>query len=221
MKKILTTTAFAAIGVLAGFALLNAQPPAGGGGGKGGPGGGKGGGKGPAGPAFTVTSASFVDGGEIPAKFTFRGDNKSPAFEFHWMAGTADAPAPATLKTYAVIFHDMENATAKGPTDTLHWSAFNIPGDAKGMPEGLGAGDLADGTRNGPGIAAGRGGGAMPAYFGPGAGPGPFHHYTFEFYALDTKLDLPASTTRDEILKAMEGHVIGKAVYGGRYHQVQ
>ena len=60
---------------------------------------------------------------------------------------------------------------------------------------------------------------AIPgAYFGPGAGPGPFHHYVFEFYALDTKLDLPANTTRDDLLKAMEGHVIGKAAYVGRFH---
>ena len=48
--------------------------------------------------------------------------------------------------------------------------------------------------------------------------PGPFHHYIFEFYALDTKLDLPATTSRDDLLKAMEGHVIGKAAYTGRFH---
>jgi Raf kinase inhibitor-like YbhB/YbcL family protein len=146
-----------------------------------------------------------------------RGGNKSPAFEFHWSVGNTPADTPAALKTYAVIFHDIENV---GPmnttTDTLHWSAFNIPGTAKGMPEGLGPGVLADGTTNGPGIAAR--GGAPGAYFGPGAGPGPFHHYVFEFYALDTKLDLPATTTREDLLKAMDGHVIGKAAYVGRFH---
>jgi hypothetical protein len=115
-----------------------------------------------------------------------------------------------------VVFHDIENSSAKGTTDTLHWTAFNIPGTAKGLPEGLGGGDLPDGTRNGPGINAGRG---MPSYFGPGAGAGPFHHYVFEFYALDTKLDLPATATRDELMKAMDGHVIGKAAYVGRFHQ--
>jgi hypothetical protein len=40
----------------------------------------------------------------------------------------------------------------------------------------------------------------------------------FEFYALDTKLDLPANTTREDLLKAMDGHVIGKAAYVGRFH---
>ena len=42
-------------------------------------------------------------------------------------------------------------------------------------------------------------GGNPGRYFGPGAGPGPFHHYVFEFYALDTKLDLPATATRDDL----------------------
>ena len=176
------------------------------------------GGRGPA-PARTVlsvTSPAWPDGGEVPMRNAGRGENKSPAFEFHWNVGTNPGTAPDTLQTYAVIFHDIENSTNKGTADTLHWSAFNIPGTAKGLPEGLGPGDLPDGTRNGPGIAAR--GGNPGAYFGPGAGPGPFHHYIFEFYALDTKLDLPANTTRDELLKAMEGHIIGKAAYTGRFH---
>lgn len=167
-------------------------------------------------PVLWVTTTAFPDGGEVPARNAGRGENKSPAFEFHWNLGTNPGTAPAELQTYAVIFHDIENSSNRGTSDTLHWSAFNIPGTAKGLPEGLGPGDLPDGTRNGPGIAAR--GGNPGAYFGPGAGPGPFHHYVFEFYALDTKLDLPASTTREDLLKAMEGHVIGKAAYVGRFH---
>jgi len=165
---------------------------------------------------LSVSSPSFADGAEIPMRHAYRGDNKSPAFEFHWSVGNTPSAAPDTLKTYAVIFHDVENSSNKTTTDTLHWTAFNIPGTAKGLAEGLGAGDLPDGTRNGPGLAAR--GGNPGAYFGPGAGPGPLHHYVFEFYALDTKLDLPANTTRDEILKAMDGHVIGKSAWFGRFH---
>jgi hypothetical protein len=165
---------------------------------------------------FSVTSTAWSDGGEVPMHHSGRGDNKSPAFEFHWTLGTEPGSAPEALQTYAVIFHDIENSTNKTTTDTLHWTAFNIPGSAKGLPEGLGAGDLPDGTRNGPGIA--QRGGNPGAYFGPGAGPGPIHHYVFEFYALDTKLDLPANTTREDLLKAMDGHVIGKAAWFGRFH---
>jgi Raf kinase inhibitor-like YbhB/YbcL family protein len=165
---------------------------------------------------LSVSTTAWPDGGEVPMHNAGRGDNKSPGFEFHWTQGNNPAPPPDTLQTYAVIFHDLENSTNKGTTDTLHWSAFNIPGTSKGLPEGLDKGVLADGTRNGPGIMAR---GTNPGqYFGPGAGAGPFHHYIFEFYALDTKLDLPETTTREELLKAMEGHVIGKAAYAGRFH---
>ena len=170
----------------------------------------------PARLVLSVTSPAWPDGGEVPMRFASRGENKSPAFDFHWSLGLTPASAPDTLKSYAVVFRDMENSTNKTTVDTLHWTAFNIPGTAKGLPEGLGSGTLPDGTRNGPGIATMRGGPGN--YFGPGAGPGPFHHYVFEFFALDTMLDLPATATRDDLLKAMDGHVIGKAAYVGRFH---
>ena len=207
MKQLMSLAVIA----LSSCAMVMAQAPAGG---KGGPGGAKGAPR----PVLSVTSTAWADGGEVPMQNAGRGGNKSPAFEFHWTLGTNPTNPPDALQTYAVIFHDIENSTNRTTTDTLHWSAFNIPGTAKGLPEGLGGGDLPDGTRNGPGIAAGRG---TPSYFGPGAGPGPFHHYVFEFYALDTKLDLPANTTREDLLKAMDGHVIGKAAYVGRFHTVQ
>jgi len=168
------------------------------------------------GPVLSVTSTSFPDGGEVPMHNAGRGDNKSPVFEFHWTTGNTPADPPANLQTYAIVLHDIENATARGTTDTLHWTAFNIPGATKTLPEGLGAGTLPDGTVNGPGINAR--GGNPGSYFGPGAGVGPFHHYVFEFYALDTKLDIAATATRDELMKAMEGHVVGKAAYVGRFH---
>jgi len=193
------------VAVLSAATMLMAQAP---------PAGAPGGGRGRGGPriSFWVSSPAWPDGGFVPMHHAGAqgGDNKSPAFEFHWNLGTDPGTAPDTLKTYAVILHDVQNSGNKTTADTLHWSAFNIPGTATGMPEGLGAGTLPDGTTNGPGIRAG-------SYFGPGAGPGPVHHYVFEFYALDTKLDLPATATRDDLLKAMDGHVIGKAAYFGRF----
>lgn len=203
MKKIQSGLLWAAVAILPGATMAQGQ-----GGAKGGP---------PR-PVLWVTSPAWPDGGEVPMHNAFRGDNKSPAFEFHWNVGTNPTNPPDTLQTYAVIFHDVENSTNKTTADTLHWTAFNIPGTAKGLPEGLASGDLADGTRNGPGLAARNG---TPSYFGPGAGAGPIHHYLFEFYALDTKLDLPANTTREDLLKAMDGHVIGKAAYYGRFHAQQ
>jgi len=219
------------IAVALATTLAVAQAPAGGqggapggpgagapgaGGGRGGPGGGGGGGGrgGPRGPALTVTTSAWPDGDVIPAKYVNAGDKKSPAFDFKWMTGTADAMPPATLQSFAIVFHDIENApSATTGEDTLHWMIWDIPGTAKGIPEGLPMGDLPDGSKQ-CACNIGRG-----AYFGPGAGPGPYHHYVFEFYALDMKLNLPSTTPRADVMKAMNGHVIGKAAYVGRYHQ--
>ena len=218
------------VAVAVGMAL--AQAPQGGAGGQRGPGGGApGGGPGGAGagarqgggggrgggPAFNVTSPSFQDGAEIPLKHSFYGENVSPQFDFHWFNGMNPTDQPASVQTFAIIFRDMENATNRGPADTLHWSVFNIPATLKSLPEGLKAGPQPDGTKPGPGIRGGDNG----SYFGPGAGAGPFHHYMFEFFALDTKLDLPSTATREQLLAAMEGHVVGKAVYGGRFRRGQ
>jgi Raf kinase inhibitor-like YbhB/YbcL family protein len=206
LSRFLTSTALVALTATISFAQAPAgQAP-----------GAAGRGAAPARVVLSVTSNAWPDGGEIPMKYSSRGENKSPDFTFNWSQGGNAVAAPPELQSYAIVFRDMENSTNKGTTDTLHWTIFNIPGTAKGIQEGLGKGDLPDGSRNGPGIA--NRGGNPGAYFGPGAGPGPFHHYVFEFFALDTKLDVPATATRDELLKAMEGHVIGKAVYTGRFH---
>src|SRR5215510_1671559 len=176
---------------------------------------GRGGGGGRGGPVLNVTSSAWPDGGEVPQKHAGRGGNVSPAFEFNWVqAGNAAMP-PASLAGYVIIFHDIENAPRGGEPDTLHWMIWDIPGAAKGIPEGLPMGDLPDGSRQTT-TNVGRG-----AYFGPGAGPGPFHHYVFEFYALDTKLNLPATSTRAQVLAAMDGHYVGKSAFVGRFHQTQ
>src|SRR5689334_3127902 len=91
---------FWAIAVMASGAMVMAQPP---GGGKGGP---------PR-PVLSVTSSAWPDGGEVPMRNAGRGENKSPAFEFHWTAGNNPVAAPEGLQTYAVIFHDIENSSNK------------------------------------------------------------------------------------------------------------
>jgi phosphatidylethanolamine-binding protein (PEBP) family uncharacterized protein len=48
---------------------------------------------------------------------------------------------------------------------------------------------------------------------------GPHHHYTWELYALDTKLDLGPDATRAGLLEAMNGHILGKGVLVGRFHR--
>ena len=105
LKAILRAFSWAAVGVAA-VAVAAAQAPAGGAGQRGAAPGGAGRG-GPARPVLSVTSTGFPDGGEVPMHHAGRGDNKSPAFDFHWSLGPTPAAAPDTLQTYAVIFHDI------------------------------------------------------------------------------------------------------------------
>src|SRR5580658_1521394 len=64
-------------------------------------------------PVLSVTSTAWADGAEVPMHNAFRGDNKSPAFEFHLSLANTPTTAPDSLQTYAVIFHDVENSTNK------------------------------------------------------------------------------------------------------------
>src|SRR5580658_8983774 len=103
MRMKMQQSLLSAIIVMSSSAMALAQAPAGAP-----PGGGRGPG-GPPRPVLTVTSPAWADGGEVPMNNAGRGGNKSPEFEFHWSVGNTPADTPAALKTYAVIFHDIEN----------------------------------------------------------------------------------------------------------------
>jgi Raf kinase inhibitor-like YbhB/YbcL family protein len=162
------------------------------------------------GPGLTLTTTAFEDGGVIPVKYS-SADPKGVSPELKW------TNVPAGTVTFALILHDPDVALQKKVTDVLHGMWFNIPGTSTGFAEGLAAGpSLPDGTVQAKNV---RG---QNAYMGPGAGAaGPMHHYTFELFALDTKLDLTADATRDDVLKAMDGHILGKAVLVGRFKRPQ
>jgi Raf kinase inhibitor-like YbhB/YbcL family protein len=174
----------------AGTALAQQVPPAGGP-----PGGG------PPRPALVpllIESKAFADGGIVPPKFSMRGGNMQPDFTI--------SNAPANTASFAIIMHDIDVALG-GPDDVLHWVVWNIPGDTKQIEEGK----LPAGSVNGKGIRTNE-------YMGMGAPAGPrYHHYVFEFYALNAKLDLPATASRPELLEAMKGKTLAKAAYVGRF----
>ena len=174
-------------------------PPAGGGQAGQGGGGGRGGRGGFNLPPLLMETDAFPDGGIVPAKYTGRG-GVQPAFKF--------SGAPATTVSYAIIFHDLDGAIGGNTGDVLHWIAWNIPAAANGIPEG----SLPPGSVQGANITG------QNAYFGPGAPAGPrYHHYVFELYALNLNLDLPPTSGRDDLLKAMAGKTVAKAAYVGRF----
>jgi Raf kinase inhibitor-like YbhB/YbcL family protein len=145
---------------------------------------------------------AFPDGGIVPPKFVSAGGGMSvlPAFKL--------SGAPATAVSYAVIFHDIDVSLGGATDDVLHWIAWNIPAAANGWPEG----SLPAGSVQGMNIRK------QANYMGPGAPAGPrYHHYVFELYALSANLDIAQTATRAELLKAMEGKVVAKSAYVGRF----
>jgi len=162
----------------------------------------------PAVPGLTLTSPAFEDGTIIPGKFTQSVD-KFVSPELKW------TNVPANTVTFVLIAHDPDVAIEKKIGDVLHWMAFNIPGTAMGLPEGVPTDAMmSDGT-----VQAKNRRGAV-GYLGPGApAVGPYHHYTFELFALDTKLTLGADATRADVLAAIDGHILGKGVLVGRFHK--
>ena len=172
------------------------------------PGGRPAGGPPPMGPQLQLSSTAFADGTPVPDKYTCAAgfaNMTSPAVS--WVN------APKDTASFALLVHDPEAHPMKSINDVTHWIIFNIPGESTGLPEGVKADAPATVGTQGKNIAG------QPSYFGPCAPPGPNHHYTWELFALDSKLDLPAGATRSDVMKAMDGHILAGTVYIGLFHR--
>jgi len=174
-------------------------PGAGGGGGQR-----RGGGGGGIPAPVVITSPAYEDGAMIPAKY---GGAMGVSPPLSWTG------APMTTQSFALIMHDLDVGLRGGTEDVLHWMIWDIPGTATGLPEGVKAGDQPDGARQGRGITG------QNAYFGPSPPAPTVHHYTIEIYALSAKLNLPPETTRAQLFMAMEGKIVAKGAYNGRFKQ--
>jgi len=165
----------------------------------------------PARPPLTLTTTAFADGTQIPVKYTQAGEQISPALAW--------TNVPEGTQSFVLHMRDPDVARNKTTEDQVHWLVWGIPGAAKGLPEGVPKGEkLADGAQQ---ISA-----SGAVYRGPGApATGPLHHYTFELFALDTKIDVTAGAdaweTRTKVYQAMNGHILGKAVYVGLFRRPQ
>lgn len=166
----------------------------------------------PAGPGFTLTIAAWPDGDDIPLKYT-------QAVPMAVSPALAWSNVPAGTRSFVLHFHDPDVAINKTSNDQVHWLVWGIPGTATGLAENQPQGaQLPDGSRQ---ISA-----SGQIYRGPGArAAGPKHHYTFEVYALDATIDVPHGAneqeTRTAVFAAMQGHILGKAVYAGLFKRPQ
>ena len=141
-----------------------------------------------------LISPAFREGAAIPAQYTSKSHNVSPPLNF--------VSVPKGTKSLALIVHDPD---APGG-DYVHWTIWDMPADtdaiaANSVPVGAVQG-LNSNNQN--------------RYMGP-CPPSGTHRYLFELYALDTSLGLPSETERDQLKKAMEGHILEQHTLTGNF----
>jgi len=142
-----------------------------------------------------LTSSTFSDGGEIPRKFGYKNGNASPPLTISGI--------PKGTESLALIMDDPDAMGAVGKV-WVHWVMWNIRSNTAAIGN-----DSANGTEGMTDF-------GEVGYGGP-APPDKRHTYVFKLYALDTDLDLPDKSTKADVEKAMEGHIVDQATLTGTY----
>ena len=139
-----------------------------------------------------ITSPEFGNREMIPKKFTCQGEDISPELRIEGI--------PDGTKSLALIVDDPDAPMGMW----VHWVVFDIPVTgtiAEGsVPRKQGINDF-----------------KKIGYGGPCPPPGRPHRYFFKIYALRSPLDLKPGATKEELLDAMEGHVIEAAQLMGKF----
>ncbi len=148
---------------------------------------------------FELTSAAFANGDPIPMKNTCDDQDVSPPLQWK--------DPPEGTQGFALINDDPD-----APVGTwVHWLLYNLPASSRSLSEAVPPdAALPDGSKHGQN-SCGR-----SDYGGP-CPPGGTHRYFFKLYALDAELELAAGASKEELLRAMEGHVLAEAETMGVY----
>ncbi len=151
--------------------------------------------------AIIVTSSAFEEAAMIPSKYTCDGENVSPPLQWDGL--------PEATKSIALISDDPDAPMGVW----VHWVVWNIPVDAGSLAENIPPDKvLSNGIKQGITDFQRHG------YGGP-CPPSGTHRYYFKIYALDTELDVVNSSTKAELLGAMEGHIIAEGQLMGKYQR--
>ena len=153
-----------------------------------------------AGGNFRLSSAAFGPEEQIPVIHTCDGHNTSPPLAWDG--------APAETQSFALI---MDDPDAPGGTFT-HWVLFDLPADTRALTTGVETSERppvggAQGSNDADGV----------GYTGPCPPPGDPHGYRFTLYALDGAVNLDPGARKQEVLSAMEGHILAEAELVGMY----
>jgi Raf kinase inhibitor-like YbhB/YbcL family protein len=151
---------------------------------------------------FELSSPAFEDGGPIPVTYTCDGEDVSPPLEWKNL--------PPGSFTLAIVMDDPDAVPVAGHVWD-HWIIYDIPVRASSIAEAIPADpELAGGARQGTGS-------SRVGYQGPCPPPGQTHTYRFRAFAVDARLDLPAGATKEQVLAALEGHVLATGRMSGTY----
>jgi Raf kinase inhibitor-like YbhB/YbcL family protein len=152
--------------------------------------------------AFALSTTAFPKDGEIPAKYTCSGTDVSPSLNWR--------DVPTGVQSFALIADDPD-----APAGTwTHWLIWNIPANATALPEAVPKNEvLTDGARQG------RNDFKRIGYGGPCPPPGKPHRYFFRLYALDAKPDVKAGAGRNELERAIKGHILSQTEFMGKYQR--
>jgi len=140
-----------------------------------------------------LTSSAFPDGGEIPREYGYKNGNQEPPLIV--------SGKPKGTESVALIMDDPDAMAAVGKV-WVHWVVWNINTNQDEITDNSGSQGMTDFGEVG--------------YGGP-APPDKRHTYVFKLYALDSKLELAAESTKADVEKAMEGHIIEQTQLTGTY----
>ncbi len=154
---------------------------------------------------FTLSSPAFVEGAEIPVRYTCEGDDISPPLAW--------SGVPEGAQSLVLIVDDPDAPDPEAPRMTwVHWLIYNLPAQDGGLPEGMTEEQLPPGSGLGTNdFRRTRFGGPCP--------PIGRHRYFFKLYALDSRLPDLGNPAKPELLRAMEGHVLAETQLIGTYRK--
>lgn len=138
-----------------------------------------------------ITSPAFKHDGIIPSQYTCDGDDINPPLEI--------VDIPEGTESLTLIFEDLDAFMSPW----VHWVVWNIDPSNTIEEDSIPG---REGTTNY----------RKQSYTGP-CPPSREHNYVFTVYALDITLDLDSSATKEDVEKAMEGHILAKGELCGIY----
>ncbi|MBN2516539.1 MAG: YbhB/YbcL family Raf kinase inhibitor-like protein [Deltaproteobacteria bacterium] len=153
------------------------------------------------GNGMEIKSTAFENDGMIPGLYTCDGEDISPPLEWH--------DAPDGTQSFSLICDDPDAPMGIW----VHWVVYDIPSNVNTLPEHAPSEkELTNGGKQG------RSDFGTIGYGGP-CPPSGTHRYFFKLYALDSYVDLQPGATKEQLLKAMKGHILGESTLIGNYRR--